>query len=161
MANRIQAAIARLTPAVSLLFASACTVPQGSGDSASSPADGATSPSPIAITVDRETYSPGAEVGLRLENRSASRFGYNACQRRVEREADSGWLTIPEPDRVCTMEIRMLDPHSTKTDRTDLPGALEPGRYRLLISFMYEPDASGTPGEPRRVLAASNVFRVQ
>ena len=159
MANRIQMAIARLTAAVSLLIASACTVPQGAGDSASAPADGATSP--IAITVDRETYSPGAGVGLRLENRSESRFGYNACQRRVEREAGSGWLTIAEPDRVCTMEIRMLDPHATKTDRTDLPGALEPGRYRLLISFMYEPDAGGTPGEPRRVLAASNVFRVQ
>ncbi|HEU5174711.1 MAG TPA: hypothetical protein VFT96_08160 [Gemmatimonadaceae bacterium] len=159
MANRIQKAIARLTPAVSLLIASACTVPQGAGDSASAPADGATSP--IAITVDRDTYSPGAEVGLRLENRSESRFGYNACQRRVEREAGSGWLTIAEPDRVCTMEIRMLDPHATKTDRTDLPGALEPGRYRLLISFMYEPDAGGTPGEPRRVVAASNVFRVQ
>lgn len=157
MAHRIPRLTARLATVIPLVLA--CAAPQGAGGSSSAPADGATNP--IAITVDRETYSAGAEVGLRLENRSDSQFGYNACQRRVEREAGSGWITIPEPDRVCTMEIRMLEPHSTKTDRTDLPGALEPGRYRLLISFMQEPDAGAAPGEPRRVVAASNVFRVQ
>jgi hypothetical protein len=157
MAHRIPTSIARLAPVIPLILA--CAAPQGAGGSSSEPANGTTSP--IAITVDRETYSPGAEVGLRIENRSDSRFGYNACPRRVEREADSGWVTIPEPDRVCTMEIRMVEPRSTKTDRTDLPGALEPGRYRLLISFLQEPEAGAAPGEPRRVLAASNVFRVQ
>lgn len=157
MTHRFPTSIARLATVIPLLLA--CAAPQGAGGNSSAPADGATNP--IAITVDRETYSPGAEVGLRLENRSDSRFGYNACQRRVEREADSGWITIPEPDRVCTMEIRMLEPHSTKADRTDLPGTLTPGRYRLLISFIEEQDAGAAPGEPRRVVAASNVFRVQ
>lgn len=117
---------------------------------------------PVTVTVDRATYAPGADVTLRIANRSDQRFGYNACTRAVEREAGAGWVTIPEPERVCTMEIRFLEPRSTVTERTELPQALERGRYRLLLSLLREPDAPAAPGtQPDRLVAASNTFSVE
>lgn len=143
-----------------LLATAACAAPSANGGSAA-PADSAVQ-APVAVTVDRASYAPGAAVTLRIENRSDERFGYNACTRTVEREAGAGWATIPEPDRVCTMEIRFLDPRTSVTERTELPGELAPGRYRLLLSLLRNPDAPAEPGQqPARVLAPSNTFSVE
>lgn len=146
--------------AATLLALAACAAPSANGGAAA-PSDSAVQ-APVTVTVDRATYAAGAEVTLRIENRSDERFGYNACTRTVEREAGAGWISIPEPDRVCTMEIRFLDPRSSVTERTELPRALERGRYRLLLSLLRNPDAPAEPGrQPERVLAPSNTFRVE
>jgi hypothetical protein len=60
------------------------------------------------------------------------------------------------------MEIRFLEPRSSVTERTELPRPLEPGRYRLLLSLLRDPDAPAAPGrEPERLRAASNTFSVE
>lgn len=150
----------RPMPAAAVLVLASCTAPPANGGAAA-PADSDV-PAPVAVTVDRATYSPGAEVTLRIANRSDQRFGYNACTRSVEREAGAGWVTVPEPERVCTMEIRFLEPRATVTERTELPQSLDRGRYRLLLSLLREPDAPAAPGgQPDRLVAASNTFSVE
>lgn len=121
-----------------------------------------TSMAAVTVTTDRSSYSSGASVGLRLRNQSDRQFGYNACTRRVEREAGAGWEAIPEADRVCTMELRLLEPQAERAETTELPQGLTPGRYRLLLSMSDETDASAPAPPPRRaILVATPVFSVQ
>ena len=116
----------------------------------------ATTPAPamsdtsVQLTLDRATYAPGANVTLTLTNRGQRELGYNACTRIVERESNGAWTAVPEPDRICTMELRLLDRGQTVKEQTDLPRA-SAGRYRLAINFS---DESSSAGGPLRVTSA-------
>lgn len=116
----------------------------------------ATTPAPtmsdttVQVTLDRATYAPGDNVTLTLTNRGQRELGYNACTRIVERESNGAWTAVPEPDRVCTMELRLLDKGQTVKEQTDLPRTT-PGRYRLALNFSHE---SSSAGGPLRVFSA-------
>ena len=104
----------------------------------------------VQLTLDRATYAPGDNVTLTLTNRGQRELGYNACTRIVERESNGAWTAVPEPDRICTMELRLLDRGQTVKEQTDLPRA-SAGRYRLAINFS---DESSSAGGPLRVTSA-------
>jgi hypothetical protein len=48
-------------------------------------------------------------IVLTLYNESMRKVCYNLCSSAVERRTTSGWQVMPT-DRVCTMELRTLDP---------------------------------------------------
>lgn len=137
--------------------ASANPAPSGSqGPAAGAPApSGTVQPSPappmssatITLVLDRTTYRPTDMVQITMKNDAQRNLGYNACTRTVERESATAWAAVPEPDRVCTMELRLLARGETVTEQTDLPAGVAPGRYRIVLSFS---DQSPTPGAPVR-----------
>lgn len=104
----------------------------------------------VQLTLDRATYAPGGNVMLTLTNRGQRELGYNACTRIIERESNGAWTAVPEPDRVCTMELRLLDRGQTVKEQTDLPRTTA-GRYRLALNFS---DESANAGGPLRVTSA-------
>ena len=159
-ANRRPIAFLHL-PALLAWSLAACTTPPPQPEGGTPSASSGTGTQPIAITVDRAAYAPGATVGLRIVNGSDATFGYNPCTRSVEREQSGAWTTLPpEPDRVCTMELRLLQPRQTVSATTDLPRSLAAGRYRLLLSFSRE-DASAGGSNVSAVLVPSDAFRVE
>lgn len=119
-------------------------------------ADSATMSNPgVQVTLDRTSYNAGAMVTLTLVNGTARDLGYNACTRIVEREVSGAWTAVPEPDRVCTMELRLLAKGETVKEQTDLPAAAA-GRYRIALNFSDESASAGAP-----VRAVSAPFTIQ
>ena len=108
----------------------------------------------VRVVLDQDTYRSRGDVQLTLINETSRELGYNACTRVVERESAGTWTAVPEPDRVCTMEIRSLAANARVTEPTDLP-ALAPGRYRIALRFFDE----GGGGGPLR--GVSTPFTVQ
>jgi hypothetical protein len=124
----------------------------GAGAAEQAPASGAT------IGLDRGSYAPGSRVELRLTNHTSDQLGFNPCTRSIERQlANGGWTLIVERDRVCTMQLYLLEPRVTRVESTDLPPSLERGTYRLVLSFTRE--NAGTPAPSFR--AVSGAFRVE
>ena len=123
-----------------------------------------TSVSPEAeLTLDRTAFAPGAEVILRIASRSSDTLGYNPCSNRVvERQQGDGWVPHPEPNRMCTMELRLLMPRQSQTAMTDLPGNLAGGTYRILLNFSRQrTPPPNAPADWGLVRATSPSFRVQ
>lgn len=116
----------------------------GARDAAPAPA---TPAGPVELRTDATTYAAGGQVGLTIVNRSDARFSFNPCTRAVQREVAGAWETVPEPDRVCTMEAWLLDPGATRTATTELPATLAGGRYRMALSLTrdgQQPPAEAT-----------------
>jgi hypothetical protein len=96
------------------------------------------------MRTDRVEYRAGDRITLTIRNDGEATWGYNACQRAIERDESGTWRAVPEADRVCTMELSLLGPRESRDARTTLPTGLAPGRYRLTLSFSGEgPAASG------------------
>lgn len=119
--------------------------------SSSSPMPG----SAVRIALDRTSYRSSDDVKLTITNDSQRELGYNACTRTVERESAGSWTEVPEPDRMCTMELRLLAGGSTVTEQTDLP-PVAAGRYRIVLHLSDESAADGAP-----VVGVSQPFMVQ
>jgi hypothetical protein len=92
----------------------------------------------VTIDLDRTRYAPGSQIQLRLTNHTNDMLGFNPCTRSIERRQGDAWSLIIESDRVCTMQLYLLNPHATRTDVTDLPARFEPGTYRLVLAFTRE-----------------------
>lgn len=142
----------------SVLLVAACAPAQRASDS--TPADSVVRAPGMAaggvqLTLDRSTYRPGAPVTLRLVNGTSRTFGFNACTRTIERERDGEWAPFPEPDRICTMELHMLEPDANVTAQTELPGNIGRGTYRVSLALS---DESASPGGPQR--AVSGTFTI-
>lgn len=139
-------------PALTLLLC-ACT-PAGDGGNAAIEANGAvpdvpiqgTEPAPgaapqqpggnqdapepsgeIGFTASPNRVAPGGTLALTLANRSSAQIGYNLCTSGIQTAAGAAVQT----DRICTMELRTLEPGDSATYAYELPDDLEPGRYRL------------------------------
>lgn len=110
----------------------------------------------VQLTLDRASYAAGAQVTLTIRNRTPRELGYNACTRVVERESGGRWSQVPEPDRMCTMELRLLAGGATVNEGTELPDVLAAGRYRLTLAMHDESSSSGEP-----LTAASRPFDVR
>ena len=107
------------------------------------------------VTLDRASYTAGATVTMTVKSASRDTLGYNQCSSRsVERQQGSAWVAVAEPDRMCTMELRLLLPNETQTAKTDLPATLAPGTYRLVLTLGRQTTAGGS------VRAVSSTFRV-
>lgn len=122
--------------------------------------DGALPQAPVALELDRTQYAAGGTVNMRLVSRGSQPYGYNPCTRTVEQRSRERWVPVAEPDRICTMELRLLAPGETALATTELPDALEAGEYRLALALTQEgsPPDDGAPG---RVRATSAAFRVR
>ena len=108
-----------------------------SGGSQSTPSGG------VTLTLDRASYKAGATVTMRITNQSRDQLGFNQCSSRsIERQDGSRWVPHVEPNRMCTMELRLLMPNQTQTVTTDLPATLSPGTYRMLLTFGIQSSAS-------------------
>ena len=125
---------------------------------ASPPAVGAASTirsDSVLLKTDRTEYKAGAQVTLTLENRSGATYAFNPCTRSIEHEDGNVWTAIAEPDRMCTMQAYMLDPRATRTEATDLPASLTPGRYRVVVRLTAE-----SPGAGSAITAVSDPITV-
>lgn len=122
--------------------AGAATTPSGAQQPAGTDTARATG---VTIELDRASYEAGATVTLRLTNRSGASLGYNACTRTVERRDGAQWVAVPEPERICTRELRLLGAGETATEQTDLPRPLPAGEYRLVVSLSREEQPAPRP----------------
>jgi hypothetical protein len=115
------------------------------------------------IALDRSTYAPGATVSARLTSRTSDTLGYNQCSNRsIERQQGTSWVAHPEPNRMCTMELRLLLPNETQTLNLDLPANLTAGTYRVVLTLSRQRSAPpGAPANWGTVRAVSASFRVQ
>lgn len=130
--------------------------PDTTSDTTRISADVPSQPGGATLTLDRTSYSAGATVTMRISSQTSDTLGYNPCSNRiVERQEGSGWVAHPEPDRMCTMELRLLMPNQTVSNATDLPANLRRGTYRMVLTLSRQSTANqGT------VRAVSPIFTV-
>jgi hypothetical protein len=118
----------------------------------------------VTIALDRTSYAAGSRVEMRVTNHTNATLGFNPCSRSVERRQGDAWITVPEPGRVCTMELWLLSPHGSRTGTTEIPPSLARGSYRLALTLTRENTAEGG-GAPRTpsatVRAVSEPFQVE
>src|SRR5205809_5017018 len=100
----------------------------------------------VTIALDRGSYKEGATATVRITSHSRDTLGYNPCSNRsVERKEGTRWVTQPEPEHMCTMELRLLRPGETQTVSVTMPDKLSAGTYRLVLTFSRQgASASGT-----------------
>lgn len=109
------------------------------GDTASAGATGG-----ATLTLDRASYTRGATLTMRITNRGRDTLGYNPCSSRVvERQDRNQWVAYAEPDRMCTMELRLVMPGETQTATTDLPANVRAGTHRLVVTLNPQSAAGG------------------
>src|SRR5688500_16948220 len=117
--------------------------------------------SSVTLTLDRDAYAPGATATMTIRNRGRDTLGYNQCSSRsVEQQQGSGWVAHPEPQRMCTMELRLLNPNETQTATTDIPATLPRGGvYRMVLTLGIQ-RATPSGQSAGSVRATSQTFRV-
>jgi hypothetical protein len=128
------------------------TVPPGSDTGGGSPPQ-----TGVTIDLDRTSYRAGSRVTMRVTNHTNETLGFNPCTRIVERRQGDSWVMVPEPGRVCTMQIYLLNPHATRTETTELPSWIPRGTYRLALVLTRE--NAGVPAPTVR--AVSGAFQVE
>lgn len=81
----------------------------------------------VSLTASPDSARAGATVTLRLANGSRDRVGYNLCSSTLQSAGGAAVAT----DRICTMELRTLEPGRSASYAYDLPAGLAPGSYRF------------------------------
>lgn len=104
----------------------------------------------VTLTAAPTQVRSGATVTLTLRNGSLERLSYNLCTSAILTTGGSPLQT----DRVCTMELRSLEPGRSTTYPFELPPNITPGTYRFSTGFERMP--SGT-----RANVTSNTITVQ
>jgi hypothetical protein len=113
--------------------------------------------SDVMLSVDKADYAPGGAVVMTITNHNTDTLGYNPCSNRsFERDSGGSWVVHPEPNRMCTMELRLLNPHETQTANTAVPGDASAGTYRLVLRL--RPERADTAAST--VTAVSSPFTV-
>ena len=117
----------------------------------------------VTVTLDRGLYAPGATISARVTSQSRDTLGYNQCSNRaIERHQNGNWFPVQEPNRMCTMELRLLMPNESQTVRMDLPSDVTPGTYRVILTLSRQRTAPpGSPANWGTVRAMSSSFRVE
>lgn len=110
----------KAVPVVALLLCACSSLQSGASD--------------VTLDVEPNTAAPGDSITLTLSNGTSSAIGYNLCTTGVERQQGSGWEAVPS-DRVCTMELRTLEPGRQARYPTTLPDPLPPGDYRAFTTI--------------------------
>ena len=130
------------------LLAACASVPTEAGDP--SLAEGGTE---ATLRTGATQYRAGATAELILTNTFSEQIGYNLCSAALERNRNGSWAAVDPEGRVCTLELRILEPGATTTYRWDLPANLAPGEYRFRTTI-HE-----MVGQATRVVT-SNSFQV-
>lgn len=85
-----------------------------------------------AIISTAASYTAGDVGGMTLRNAGERMLGYNACTWTLERGDDGAWRTAPhEDERMCTMELRLLEPGRSVDINFSFDERLPAGEYRL------------------------------
>jgi hypothetical protein len=84
----------------------------------------------VDLQISPSSPAPGEEVTLTLTNSTAGAIGYNLCASALTREVGVEWQPVPS-DRVCTMELRTLEPAQLDSFSFDLMSDLPGGVYRF------------------------------
>ena len=156
----------RFITALVLIGLTACRPAQADRDASSAPrggsAQGASQPAnAITIALDRSTYAPASTMQVTVTNGSDMVLDYNQCSSRtLERQESGGWTAIPEPGRMCTMELRLLKPKETQTFSVTLPQNATPGTYRLALGLSRQGPASDAQ-QTTAVQAYSDAFQIR
>lgn len=105
------------------------------------------------LETEQDTYAPGAEIELRLSNKSFQYLGYNLCASRAQRhEEDGTWTDVKFPGAYCTAHLAHMPPGASETYRNTHSRELEVGEYRYVTRVDWS-------GEREEVV--SNPFRIQ
>jgi hypothetical protein len=114
--------------------------------------------SEVMLSVDKPDYAPGGTVVMTITSHRTDTLGYNPCSNRsFERGSGGRWVVHPEPNRMCTMELRLLNPHETQTANAEVPGDASAGTYRLVLRL--RPERADTT-QTSTVMAVSAPFTV-
>jgi hypothetical protein len=97
------------------------------GGDASRPAVG------LQFTVSPRYPTAGDSVTLTLSNGEAAAVGLNLCTARLIRGASGPGDSVPE-ERMCTMELRILEPGAADSVRLVLPDTLSGPSYHYLLT---------------------------
>ena len=73
---------------------------------------------------------------LTFENKSGSKYGFNPCNRALEREQSGSWVAVPDAGRICTLQIWALAAQDTVTAATEIDATLAAGRYRIVVRMI-------------------------
>lgn len=117
------------------------------------PSNGDERPDPsseVSLRASPLQLDAGETVTLTLSNGTSGRLGYNLCTSALQ-TASGGEVRT---DRVCTLELRTLEPGRSASYPYELPVSLESGSYRL--STGIERLDGGA-----RTTTTSNTFTVQ
>lgn len=114
--------------------------------------DEATDRTLLSIDVTADTLAAGATAEVRLANHADRPIGYNLCSGMgLERREADGWTPIPrDTERVCTMQLDVLEPDATRVHAVDLPTGLAPGTYRFVFAGITFEPGDVLPVEERR-----------
>lgn len=103
----------------------------------------------VTLGAAPSSAAAGATMTLTLANGIDQPIGYNLCTSGLVRDGAS-----VQTDRVCTMELRTLQPGARATYGWELPDDLAPGSYRFTAGV--ERMTSGS-----RLVVTSNGFTVR
>lgn len=114
------------------------------------------------LKVDKSSYRAGDRVGMGITSRTSDTLGFNPCTRSIERMSGSTWVVQPEPNRMCTMELWLLEPRASRQANTELPTSIGVGTYRLVLLLSRQRTApAGSPANWGTVRAVSSAFEVR
>jgi hypothetical protein len=94
---------------------------------------GSEAPDGVALAVSPSESSPGDSVTVTLTTTRERGVGYNLCAGTLEHRTGDTWQPLP-PNRVCTMELRILQPGDEASFTLALEPSLGPGEYRYHVS---------------------------
>lgn len=97
----------------------------------------------VDFEVEPDEVAAGDSITLELENDAQESVSYNLCSSGLEMETDGAWQDVPS-SRMCTRELRILQPGAEATFRLQLPSDLAPGTYRFYTGVQMRPADSGT-----------------
>lgn len=83
----------------------------------------------VQLAVAPMLVPAGDSVTITLTTAVAGGVHYNLCTSMLEHRAGYDWQPVPS-DRVCTMELRLLEPGAEARFTFRLPATLEAGEYR-------------------------------
>jgi soluble lytic murein transglycosylase-like protein len=95
----------------------------------------------VAMKLDHKEVEAGDTLQLTIENTGDRRLEYGVSY-MLERRTDHGWRWI-NLDQAFVLVLQMLEAGETEHQEIDLPGDLQPDRYRIRKSF------TGRPGEQK------------
>lgn len=95
---------------------------------------------PVTLAAAPRRTSAGSTVTLTLSNGSRQAVGYNLCTSALQTRAGRAVDT----DRVCTLELRTLNPGQRATYGYELPASLPDGRYRFSTGLDRMPEGGRT-----------------
>ena len=120
----------RIVSAAAFSLLCACAAPQGPSDGQQT--SGSTSD--VALRAEPATIASGGSMTLTLDNESGGTIGYNLCASGLEQRSGGGWQPLPE-NRVCTVELRTLEPGDEVSEQLRLPEMLTSGDYRYTTTI--------------------------